>query len=421
MTLSQIKTIKKYKNKLYTGALKEKRRTDMKIFLKKTIIQNMELSHKAICAYIALCSICNITKETEYITAEALCYSLCGQVSYSKHLKYAMTAAVEELIDLGIIEAEEIEGGKYIVNSQNLKATEEYFIIIYQEEVHKIFSIGYKGKYSLLRYFVSVIGTINAAAEVRVSGNKHNNFVGFMPIDYLAKISNISPTSAVKYNELLEKNELMYIYRSKMYDTSNGQIKTVPNCYGRVIDKECIERYARIQENRRESKAKSKADAKYKRSMYQKYRAFIGGTVYSKAEMLRLKAFIYNENEKNRKIIAESSNAKEVERIKAMIKDESVFDNIVFSDKKADVQKVKVENQEYRIPKCNTVPVRYKPKQVQQRPISRCVADKVDTMIERLHLSDTEIIEAVQQEIPKATVEMIEREIHVARNILKLG
>lgn len=96
MTLSQIKTIKKYENKLYTGALKEKRRTDMKIFLKKTIIQNMELSHKAICAYIALCSICNITKETEYITAEALCYAVLLSIQHEAR-KILSSADVEEL------------------------------------------------------------------------------------------------------------------------------------------------------------------------------------------------------------------------------------------------------------------------------------------------------------------------------------
>ena len=80
--------------------------------------------------------------------------------------------------------------------------------------MQQIFKIKNINNFTLLRYFIFVIGTINWNITVYLpNGEYKNGVVGNFTIDYLAEKAGISKRSAIEYNKILEKEKLLYIHR----------------------------------------------------------------------------------------------------------------------------------------------------------------------------------------------------------------
>lgn len=160
-------------------------------------------------------------------------------------------------------------------------------------------------KFSVLRYFICMLSTVNYnATYYDVMGKEYNNFVGFMTNDYIGSLCGVtSYTTYDKYNHLLEDNEMIYIYRhSILIRDEKGQLKNLPNHYGRYKDKELIIGYSVNRENFELGKDTVDKRANESRSFMQKYYCMVKyGTKYSEKETTRIYRYVHYRNQQNEK------------------------------------------------------------------------------------------------------------------------
>ena len=142
------------------------------------------------------------------------------------------------------------------------------------------------------------------ASYYDVMGNTYNNFVGFMTNDYIGSLCGVtSYTTYDKYNHLLEENELIYIFRhSVMVRDEKGQLKNLPNHYGRYKDKELIIGYSVNRENFELGEDAIDKRANESRSLMQKYYCMVKyGTEYPEKEIRRIYRYVQYRNQQNEK------------------------------------------------------------------------------------------------------------------------
>ncbi len=82
-----------------------------------------------------------------------------------------------------------------------------------------------------------------------------------MSQEYLYKLSGISKNTLIKFNEILESNNVIYVYHHKKNKKEDdGSYRAVTNHYGRYEDKEDIYKFA-IQYEKEKGIAERLSDA----------------------------------------------------------------------------------------------------------------------------------------------------------------
>lgn len=309
----------------------------MDIYLSKTVCSNLELDNETIGAYIALRSLYNVNKPIMYVTYNMLCYELFGSAKFTKYFKQSIHNGLVNLINFGLVSVvEEIGKSEYILDLSKLhigtvNETKEYYQIVTLDEIHKIFNLeGKTDKFALCRYFIQMLSTINFEMGIYIDaiGNEYRNFVGFMTQDYLAQITGITTDSVIVYNDILEKEKLVYIYRHNNYICDNGSIKSFTNHYGRYKDAEYIKKFAMQYEETNgivsEEAKLVKKKSNNGRSLMQKYNALCNGKDYSVREVEEIYNYVHAKNlalvenvedEEERFIIAQSMDGYKSEEV----------------------------------------------------------------------------------------------------------
>ena len=287
----------------------------MDIFLDSKIISNIELSSNAIAAYTALRMIQNLSANEYYVNMKLLAYQLSNNLMFSRKYMDRLSDGLNELVIKKYIMIVANNADKdYILDIGNLiidnysgeNKDKTFFVVIKSEEVHKIMNMDIRlDKFSVLRYFICMLSTINHnATYYDVMGNTYNNFVGFMTNDYIGSLCGVtSYTTYDKYNHLLEDNELIYIYRhSVLIRDEKGQLKNLPNHYGRYKDKELIIGYSVNRENFELGEETIDKRANESRSLMQKYYCMVKyGIEYPKEETKRIHRYVHYRNKQNEK------------------------------------------------------------------------------------------------------------------------
>ena len=287
----------------------------MDIFLDSKIVTNNKLSSNAIAAYTALRMIQNLGTNEYYVNIKLLAYQLSNNLMLGRKYMERLSDGLNELIIKKYIVVVANNADKdYILDISNLiidnhsdaNRDKTFFVVIGAEEIHKIMNLDSRlDKISALRYFVCMISTINYnATYYDVMGNSYNNFVGFMTNDYIGSLCGVtSYTTYDKYNHLLEDNELIYIFRhSVMVRDEKGQLKNLPNHYGRYKDKELIIGYSVNRENFELGEDTVDKRANESRSLMQEYYCMVKyGTEYSEKETKRIHRYVHYRNQQNEK------------------------------------------------------------------------------------------------------------------------
>lgn len=405
----------------------------MEIFIKKKILEHENVNSAMVSAYIALCCV-HKGQKLQYVTVDMLCSELCAGKTYTKYFRQDIAEAIEHLNYLDFIRINERIGkNKYMLDLQPLKIEKgEYFVKLSQQEVQKIYNLEVKNKHALMRYYAVMMGSINFEATVEVDGELKSNFIGFMSVEYLATISCISKSSALRYNEILEQNNIIYIHRSKFYDEVNGQIQSQTNHYGRRADAKFIYHYAQNYALHQKNKVKKKSDGDLKRSMMQKYNALLRGVEYPYSEILQIQKFIQKHNEKQKQIIAENKTKDVTRRAQAALKDEAIFESILGKQIKQmqDIQEepdqvvqeeTQIEEQQSKVPKVcygDTEKIRNpkKKKDDYEIPVTIRIGYRCDCLVKQNpKITDDELLAEMKKEFPEATDEDIEKNIRMAR------
>lgn len=212
-----------------------------KLFLKKLIVENKNITSEGILAYIGLVIMSENKIDKLFTSISAIEFMF--KLDFSKEDRYFKDKIKKGLINLkdnGIIniisknsdfKPNDVLAIKLL--EFNIDTETERFIMAYAEEIYKI--IGYSEKKfeneNLLRYYLVFLGTIN-----------NNTKVGFTTIENLAEKSCIGfKVVATKYNPILEELKLIYINRhDKCIRAEDGTIRKLNNTYGRYSDKELI-------------------------------------------------------------------------------------------------------------------------------------------------------------------------------------
>lgn len=287
----------------------------MDIFLDSKIITDKELSSDATAVYIALRMMQNLNADKYYVNIKLLLFHLTGDIIIGRKYIERLSKGLNELIVKKYIEVVVnnnekdyiLDIGNLIIdNHSNENKNKIFFTIVSSEEVHKIMNLNSRlDKFSVLRYFVSMIGTINYnATYYDEMGNTYNNFVGFMTNDYIGSLCGVtSYTTYDKYNHLLEDNGLIYIFRhGVMLRDEKGQLKNLPNHYGRRKDKDLIIGYSVNRENFELGEETIDKKANESRSLMQKYYCMVKyGTEYTEKETKRIHRYVYYRNQQNEK------------------------------------------------------------------------------------------------------------------------
>ena len=287
----------------------------MDIFLDSKIITDNKLSSDTIAVYTALRMIQNSNINEYYVNMKLLAYQLSNNLIFSRKYMERLSDGLNELITKKYITIVANNADKdYILDISNLiinNRTDEnkdktFFVVIKSEEIHKIMNLDSRlDKFSILRYFMCMLSTINHnATYYDVMGKEYYNFVGFMTNDYIGSLCGVaSYTTYDKYNHLLEDNELIYIFRhSVMLRDEKGQLKNLPNHYGRFKDKELIIGYAVNRENFELGEDAVDKRANESRSLMQKYYCMVKyGTEYPKKEVRRIYRYVHYRNQQNEK------------------------------------------------------------------------------------------------------------------------
>lgn len=287
----------------------------MDIFLDSKIISDKKLSPDAIAAYTALRMIQNLNINKYYVNIKLLVFQLTDDIILSRKYMERLSGGLNELIMKKYIKviANNKEkdyildiGNLIIDNHSNGNKDKTFFVVIRSEEIHKIMTLDSRlDKFSVLRYFMCMLSTINYnATYYDVMGKAYNNFVGFMTNDYIGSLCGVtSYTTYDKYNHVLEENEMIYIYRhSILIRDEKGQFKNLPNHYGRYRDKELIIGYSVNRENFELGEDIIDKKANESRSLMQKYYCMVKyGTEYPEEEIKRIHRYVHYKNQQNEK------------------------------------------------------------------------------------------------------------------------
>lgn len=290
----------------------------MNIFLNKSIYQEKQLSPQGLAVYVALkrMLIGRNKDDAEIFTCpEILAYSLTGKTSHSRRFINSIRDGLTELNNKSLVSVLREEKRIVLIDCSNLiveKSVDTFFTIITSEEVRLIFDIENTHNFNLLKYFVYVIGSINTSIMVCLDNTKahsRKNVVGNLSVKALSDISGFSQSTIFDYNQKLEDFGLLYVYRFNYIateddnltsDRKDGHVKRLKNVYGRVRDKEYINKFAVSQleyYDKQKLVPVSIEVANDKRKYSQMYKFLTAENCdYSKKEILEIYNFILEEN-----------------------------------------------------------------------------------------------------------------------------
>lgn len=310
------------------------------LWLSEKIYKSDKISIYGLAAYCAIKTLLPNEEIKEIcITNELLAYQLTKSLNCSRDFYSNLQTGYTELISNGLIKQTDSKGKHSIIDCSDLFITEdnEYFTIITYDELLTIFQQKTINTLLLLKYFIYLIGTISSTIDVYVDAVQHKcRVVGNLTIDYISKLSGISERSIIEYNKILESIGLLYIYRQNdfLINKDSGEIKRLPNIYGRPCDKDYIDTFAINQQKHKESYRyveNNIVKANAKRRLAQMYVQICknNDSKYSEEDIKQVYAYVIHENHKYEATYKKNNDESCLEKIR----DVRVFDKYGFITK----------------------------------------------------------------------------------------
>lgn len=285
----------------------------MQLWLSEKIYKSDTITVYGLAAYCAIKTLLYSYEEKEICTnADILSYQLIKDTQPPRRFLQKIKTGYEELLEQGIINKVGSNSKYDVLDCSNLFITEDtdYFTIVTYDEVLRIFQIKNVNNLILLKYFIFLIGTISSTIDVYLDPIQHKcRVVGNLTIDYISQLSGIGSRSIIEYNKILEKENLIYVYRQCDFiiNEDNGEITTLPNVYGRPADKVYIDTYAVNQKKYKNSYKYVENNVKgvnERRRLAQMYNQLCKGkdSKYSADTIQQIFGYVLQENQKYQKV-----------------------------------------------------------------------------------------------------------------------
>lgn len=306
----------------------------MKFILDKKLVSDLTFTNNEIAVYCSLRTLMKQSKDNYGVTVNQLLYYATNKSKFSRFERESFLSGLKGLIERGVIQVEASFGVQdRIVNLSSLQIYNESnktFVTIDPSEMQTILNNCKTNKYSVLRYFILLIGTFNPKIQVELeSGEKASNIIGDMPIKYLSQITGLSESTIMSYNKQLEKLKLIYISHTRdYYSLSDGAIKSLPNIYSRYRHKIFAHRFANLQSLKTHTFCgrSTKEESNHKRRLMQRYnRIMTNKGVYSPEEVKEIYDYIIDSNKKYQGLYDKS----EYKAFKEKIRDISKLEEIL--------------------------------------------------------------------------------------------
>lgn len=303
----------------------------------KSISDNKEYSNYAVTVYCLLQELSVPTQlSVQCVTCNQLVFYLTGDTSQQRNrITDYIKCGIRELVDNNVIRKIEEFSKHYILDCQNLwiDSLQGNFTKIYFEEIQTIFSVKSINQFSLLRYFIFLIGTLSGKITVYLENGEYKNcVVGNFTIEYLSHLSGLGKRTVIEYNKILEDNHLLYIYRQKdfIFEEDNS-IRQLPNVYGRYCDSEYVDNFAINQQQYKDSYKYRKNNheiANTKRKLAQMYLQLIKGKgeKYTEREIADIYNYVLEENKKYKRMYEKNKYEDYLDKIR----DVSIFEKYEF-------------------------------------------------------------------------------------------
>ena len=196
-------------------------------------------------------------------------YTLTGNYEINKRRKKTIKDSIEYLVNNDIIQVLDSYNDHYTVanNFRVNDGTKEPFVIINYDELKAVYALTSGRTSKIVSYFVKLIQTINSTSKV-----------GWHSIETLADTLEVSTKTICEWNSILEKQNLIYIYRHDVCKVVGNHSQNLTNVYGRTCDKALVDAYAqsKIAEIDRKNLSK-KLSADTRRKISKQYNDFING------------------------------------------------------------------------------------------------------------------------------------------------
>lgn len=297
------------------------------LLIPKSISDSNEYSNYAVTVYCLLQTL-SVPNQLpiQCITCDQLVFYLTGDIPKRRNrISDYIKCGLRELLDNNIVQKIEEFSKHYILDCNNLwiNSAQGNFTKIYFNEVQKIFSVKNVNQFSLLRYFILLVGTLSGKITVYLPNGEYKNcVVGNFTIQYLSQLSGIGERTIIEYNKLLEENSLIYIHRQNdfVFEEDNG-IRQLPNVYGRFCDSEYVDIFSKNQKQHNDSynyRKNNHEKANTKRKFAQMYLQLLKGRgeKYSNREILDIYKYVLEENKKYERMYDKEKNENYLDKIR---------------------------------------------------------------------------------------------------------
>ena len=307
----------------------------MQILIPKRLTENTTIQQYELLTYCYLKVLTPLWEvEKYYIHIDALLYAIYKKTGTTQKNRENIYKAMQNLIDVGAISAERCGKCSYLVETQSLfvDTRKERFIVAHSEDIDAIMKADNTIRIQLVRYYIYLMRTLNADITVYDDeGNPKNNIVGHQPQSYLSYLTDISTHTIMRYNSILEKMHVIYVYRANDFILTDNGLKQITNVYGRYADKEYLIKYGNSLKEQYGSynlTYKTKSESNTKRRLAQMYLQLCKGKTYSEDKIREIYDYIIAQNKKYRNLAESEQNKSYLENIK----DETVFRQFEFLD-----------------------------------------------------------------------------------------
>ena len=287
---------------------------NISIFVPNSLLDGESISEYGLLVYCVLQKISFREVSKICVTLQQIIFSIIDIVPERRSRIYEnIVQGLKELEDANLVKIDDVTQKHYILDTSGMTidTSKGNFTIVYFDEIKRIFEIDGVNNFILLKYFVSLVGTLSSSIEVVLpSGISKNRVVGNYTIEYLSKISKISVRSVIDYNKILENNKLIYIYRHDDFLLLDGKLRQLSNVYGRFSDHEYIDVYGlRLSQTENgHKKSGINIDANKKRRLAQIYTQIYKyhKTNYTREQILEVYNYVLKENERYQKLYDDS-------------------------------------------------------------------------------------------------------------------
>lgn len=212
-----------------------------KILLYQDVINDTSLSAEAICVYVAIRSFAVPNDDDCFINNTKLEYYLFGgKMGRNEHL--AMTKGLKDLTEKSYIKViQKLNSTDYIYNYKKINNSDvNRYFYVYRDDIRKIMSLDVNyNKYKMLRYYVCLLRTFN---NDKNKNNEAKMKIGFQTQSTLSNLSNLSISTINEYNNIFEKEKIIYIVKTIRGNSSSLKRQII---YSRYSDKDLCNDYCK--------------------------------------------------------------------------------------------------------------------------------------------------------------------------------